>query len=663
MSKNLSRRITSLLARSPKLGIALASLLLVLGGLVYFPGASGPYVFDDASNLLTNYYVQITELSWSSLQHAAFTMEAGPLHRPIAMLTFAMNYYFAGSFNDTTPFKLTNIIIHISNGLLIFWLVRLIFTRLSETASKANSLYKIKNKNYTLLLATCVAFIWLVQPIQITSVLYLVQRMAELSAMFTLLGLLCYFKGRVQTISGRPNGIWLIVFGLVVCGALGMLSKENAILLPLFMLVLEFTLFQNEFPWSHWNKLSRKTKGLLVFTAIAALATALAGLLYYIKPSYATRSFTMIERLLTESRVLFFYLGLILIPRTDQFSLHHDDIPLSTSLFVPWTTFLATLGIAILFITSLSYRKKYPLLSLGILWFFVGHALESTFLGLELVHEHRNYLASMGAWMVVVHLIFYTRHTFAIKKLWMVLPLFAVIFSGVTTLRSMQWSNFYALAHYEAAHHPNSPDSNNFLGVAMAMEHQYDNALVSFKRAAELKPTEALYFINMAVIAARTGVPLSSKEQADTIQSLIANPSSGSTHGALLNISSCLQDECRALQPTIISWANQLVEMAPGKGDKSFYYYIMGLALSGQGHLDEAITALRRSYQEDNKYLHPLIEIAKIHIKRRDMRDAEEVMLRLRAANRLNLHPRDAEIAQLDESIDGLKKEGRKISP
>ena len=662
MSKHFTSRITSFLAESPRLGITLASLLLILGGLVYLPGASGPYVFDDASNLLTNHYVQITELSWNSLQHAAFTMEAGPLHRPIAMLSFALNYYFAGSFNDTTPYKLTNIVIHIGNGLLIFWIVRLIFTRLAETASNADPFYKIKNKNYTLILAICIAFIWLVHPIQITSVLYLVQRMAALSAMFTLLGLLCYLKGRVWTISGRPNGVWLIVLGLVGCGTLGMLSKENAVLLPLFMLALEFTLFQNEFPWSHWNKLSRKAKSILVFIAVAALTAALAGLLHFIKPSYAIRSFTMIERLLNESRVLFFYLGLILIPRTDQFALHHDDFPLSTSLFAPWTTFPAMLGIAILFITSLVCRRKYPLLSLGILWFFVGHALESTFLGLELVHEHRNYLASMGVWMAVVHLIFHMRHAFAIKKLWMVLPLFAAIFSGITTLRSIQWSNFYALAYYEAAHHPNSADANNFLGVALAMNHQYDNALVSFKRAAEINPNEAVYFINMTVVAARTGVPLSPKEQADTIQSLIANPGSGSTHGALLNISSCLQDECSSLQPTIINWANQLVEMAPGKGDKSFYYYMMGLALSGQGRFDEAITALKRAYQEDKKYLHPLIQIAKVHIKRRDMQNAEEVMTELRAANRENLHPRDSEIAQLAEEINRLKK-GEKISP
>ncbi|MEK7845574.1 MAG: tetratricopeptide repeat protein, partial [Nitrospinota bacterium] len=471
----------------------------------------------------------------------------------------------------------------------------------------------------------------------------------------------CYLKGRLRIVSGETNGIWLILLGLFGFGTLAILTKENSVLLPLFMLALEFTLFQKEFPWSSWKKLSPRTKGIMVSISTIILAAAFIWFLHYVQPSYALRNFTMVERLLTESRVLFFYLFLILIPRIDQFALYHDDIPLSTSIITPWTTLPAVLGIVALLAVAIAYRKKYPLLSLGILWFFIGHALESTFLGLELIHEHRNYLASLGVWMVVLHLILQVQQLGA-KKLWMVLPLFAVVFAAVTAMRSSQWSNIYALAYYEAAHHPNSADAQNFLGVALGINRHYDAALESFRRASELRPTEALYLINMTVVAARIGIPLSQKEQTDTIQSIIANPSSGSTFSALLNISSCLQDTCSSLQPTIIDWTNQLIEKNQNKGDKSLYYYILGIALSGQGRLDEAITALQHSYQMDKKYLHPLIKVIKIYISQNDARKAEEFLAELRAASQGNLHPRNTEITQLAEEINRLKK-GEKISP
>ncbi|MHB8744282.1 MAG: tetratricopeptide repeat protein [Sulfuricaulis sp.] len=658
MSQQPLSRIISFLAKSPKLSIILVCFLLILGGMVYLPGASGPFIFDDASNLLDNHYVQITQLNWDSLWHAAFSMDAGPLHRPIAMLSFALNYYFAEGFSNPTPFKLTNIAIHVTNGLLVFWLLRLIFKRLMETSSDIDPARQLKNKNYILLFAAGIAFLWLIHPIQITSVLYVVQRMAALAASFMLLGLLCYFKGRLRIISGRPNGISLILLGLFGFGTLGMFTKEDAALLPLFMLALEFTLFQREFPWSSWKKLSRPTKNILVSILAILLTVAFIWLLHYVKPSYATRNFTLIERLLTETRVLFFYISLILVPRINQFAIYHDDIPLSTSLITPWTTLPSVLGIAALLVIALVYRKKYPLLSLGMLWFFVGHALESTFLGLEIAHEHRNYLASLGVWLVVLHLILYTQQNFRIKNLWIVLPLFAVVFSGVTLYRSFQWSNFDTLALYEATHHPASADAQNFLGVALAYNRHYSAALESFRRASQLNPTQATYFVNMTMVASRLGVSLSAKEQADAVQSIITDPDSGSTLYSLLNLSTCIEDSCRSLGPTVINWANQLIKA--GNGDTSFDYYLLGMALSGQNRFDEAVAALRHSYQLDNEYLLPRIEILKIYIQQHDVKQAEESLADLRAANRGNPLPRNTEIAELAREIEKLKQGGKK---
>ena len=116
-----------------------------------------------------------------------------------------------------------------------------------------------------------------------------------------------------------------------------------------------------------------------------------AGLIYALLPAgkwlwagYELRSFTLLERLLTEARVLWFYLGLIVLPRFEAFGLYHDDISLSTGLLMPWTTLPALLGLAGLVGIAWHVRNRAPLLAFGIAWFLIGHSLESTVLPLEI---------------------------------------------------------------------------------------------------------------------------------------------------------------------------------------------------------------------------------------------------------------------------------------
>ena len=159
----------------------LLSCLLVMVSLIYLPGISGPYTFDDYPNLLTNSYVQIKSLDAESLYQAAYSLAAGPLMRPVSMLSFAVNYYFAGSFDDPAPYKLTNIFLHSLNGLLVFWLAQLIFTRLKQENRKTFLSGSYINARTLSILSALIAALWIVHPIQVTSVLYVVQRMASLS--------------------------------------------------------------------------------------------------------------------------------------------------------------------------------------------------------------------------------------------------------------------------------------------------------------------------------------------------------------------------------------------------------------------------------------------------------------------------------------------------
>ena len=625
--------------------------LLALAALVYLPGISGPYIFDDYPNLLANSYVQIKSLDAESLYQAAYSLAAGPLQRPVSMLSFAVNYYFAGSF-DSTSFKLVNLFLHIFNGLLVFWLTQLIFTRLKQT--NQNNFLSSSNINARTLsiLSAVVAALWIVHPIQVTSVLYVVQRMTSLSAFFVILGLICYLKGRMRLISGKQGGIWIILLGLLGCGVPGILSKENAVLLPFFMLILEFVLFSSEKPWKLWRTLSRGAQGTIIVSVVLLLLMGLVLAINYALPNYIYRQFNIFERVLTESRVLFFYISLILVPRIDKFGMFHDDIEISTSLFSPWTTLPSVLGLIVLFLIAVVKFKKWPLFTLGTLWFFTAHLLESTILPLEIAHEHRNYLATFGVLLVGLHVVDRGSHMLGHRKLWLLLPLMMLVFAGITYFRAVQWANPVSLFHYEVLHNPDSSSAQAGLGMRLILSGQYEEGMKALRRASELEPTEASYLINMHMVAAEAGKNMTVPDHEETINRLKNGHLSATTILALQYVDECISTTCPSLQGDMETWLNILLNRsASGEHDASLFYHLLGRTLYVEGKADGAINAYKRSYQLDPQYLHPLIELGYLYIRLQRIGDAETILRELRQANQGNKHPRDAEINKFAEDI------------
>jgi tetratricopeptide (TPR) repeat protein len=626
----------------------------VLGALIFLPGKSGPLVFDDASNLLNNSYVQINSLDLETLYRASTSLEAGPLKRPVSMLSFALNHYFVGSFDDSTPYKLTNIVIHAVNGLLLFWMMSLVLLRITQLQPRTQPHSGI-NRNTYLVVASVVALLWVMHPIQLTSVLYVVQRMTELSGLFTLLALICYLSGRHRMIAGKPGGVGLILWGTVVFGALGMFSKETAALLPVFMLVLELTLFSTEQPWRQWPKLPVKMRWVLVLTGVIASLAVLGWAIHYSLPKYVFRDFDMTERVLTESRILFYYLSLILVPRLDQFSLFHDDIELSTSVLSPWTTLPSLAGIV--FLLSLAYlmRRRQPLLSLGIFWFFAGHLLESTILPLELAHEHRNYLASLGPLLVVVHGIDAACMKLQRRWLWSILPLFMVVVAAVSNMRATQWTNDYSLFLYESSHHPHSASITSGFALRLIEVGKYKEGMQAFRRAADLAPEEPSYILFMNMFAARAGEKFDQTGAKETLRRLATGRITATTGQAMQYLGECILSWCQSLNVEMEVWMKTLLNRQDQTGvDKSYVNSLLARSLFGQGRIDEAIAAYNLSHEMDKNYLHPLLELAYLYAREGDGENARETIHRLREANRTARFPQTKQIEKTEKEIEKL---------
>lgn len=435
-------------------------LLFIATFFIYSPGLKGDFILDDQTTVANNQNIKITSLDLKNLQQGALSSNAGPLKRPVSMLTFSIDYYLHGL--KPYYFKLTNLIIHLLNGLIVFLLTKLLIDAYSKTKN-----LNIKNeKIFWISLFTTAA--WLLHPLNLTSVLYVSQRMTSLSALFTFAGLALYAYGRNKANTPHKS-IIAIALAFILCWPLATLSKENGALLPLLLLILEVTIFR----FRASNPSARLSLKLTYVLTVALPATALACFIYanpdWITRGYLIRDFTLYERLLTESRVLWFYISLIFFPRTSAMGIYHDDFQISEGLLNPITTILSITGLTLAIITAIWLRKRQPLISFGILFFVAGHCMESSIFSLELIYEHRNYVPIYGILLVIAYSILnpnLTKNRITILKYFAALAIF--LCAVLTYERANYWGQPFLHHLYEVKNHPQSARANYEVGRVYA---------------------------------------------------------------------------------------------------------------------------------------------------------------------------------------------------
>ena len=375
-------------------------VLLLFGCLaitifLYLPGLYGGYYFDDSHVLQRNDFIKIDNLSFNTLAQAAHSF-AGQ-GRELSMLSFALSYYIFG--DSTWWLKFCNLLLHCLNGVGLFILTRQLICRLPASMQAG---YSDAALTFFPLIVTG---LWLVHPINLIPVLYISQRMALMSSFFIIYGLIYYVWAR-SSITSAVRKVIYYPLGIAGFMILGYKCKENAVLLPFYIFALEITVLKFK-QKDQWDKV---VVGLFLLGLVAGLALVVYQFWQHpgwITGGYRNRYFSLEERVLTEFRALIFYIYQILIPSNQHLTLWHDDFGLSTSLLSPKSTIISLIALLITLFLAIFSIGKFPLFSLGIFWFFVSHSLESTIFGLELIHEHRNYLASFGILVGFAALVMY----------------------------------------------------------------------------------------------------------------------------------------------------------------------------------------------------------------------------------------------------------------
>jgi len=373
-------------------------LLLAVTWLIYAPGLYGGFLFDDFANLPALGITGPID-NWPAFWRYITSGMADPLGRPLAVLSFLLDAHDWPA--NPFPFKRSNLILHLLNGVLL----ALLLQRLGRSAISTGNSRKAASLARVDMAAVLGMGFWLIHPLLVSTTLYIVQREAMLSTTFILLGLLAWLRGLNTLHSGRTfHGLCWMILGLVGGTLLAMLSKANGILLPALAVVVDCTVMPafNSCVTTDAHPPGNKRAYLYTMALLAWLPTTLlAGYLVYqgwyglTHGISAVRPWTLGQRLLTEPRVLMDYLQLLWLPRPYTPGLFNDQIHASTSLWSPTSTLFSLLAVVGLIIGAWLCRRRYPAWALAILFYFVGQSLESSSISLELYFEHRNYLPAM----------------------------------------------------------------------------------------------------------------------------------------------------------------------------------------------------------------------------------------------------------------------------
>lgn len=464
----------------------------------YLPGLSGGWLFDDYPNIVDNRGVQPQDANLSSLVRAALSSPSSEFKRPLASLTFALNYLASGL--NAPAMKVTNLVIHLGNGVLAYLLLCAVIRTATRREDRTSDRY-----------AAFLAVAWMVLPINVTSVLYVVQRMESLANLFVLGGLYAYVAGRRRMLVGR-RGLTLCVGGVIVGTAVGVLAKETAVMLPLYALSAEAILFRWRAGEDAQRRISRTLIGFFILVLAVPFVVGSAWLIPRLldPQTWSTRTFTMTTRLLSEARIVTAYVDWTLFPTPGALSFYHDDFVQSAGLFQPWTTLASILALGAAVAAMIALRSRMPLTSLGIAWYLGCHLLTGTILPLELVYEHRNYFASLAVLLVATDLL--RRVTGRLPAGRPLIVCVATIFlswqAGLTWATARSWGDPLMLAKDLAERGPRSPRAQYELGRAYIIYSRYDPAspypalatraleTAASLEGASILPEQALIFMN-----------------------------------------------------------------------------------------------------------------------------------------------------------------------
>ena len=477
------RPLTTVRSDSWHAPYAAAALLVLLVAVGYANSLTVPFVFDDFHAIVRNPDIE----DWDRVFRPAWWSRP----RALVDFTFALQWHLHK--NRVLPYHLFNVGIHGLNVLLAYALSQALFGFARNFSP--NEPEGLNPRRAAFLSAAFFA----VHPVQTQAVTYIVQRYASMSAFFYLGALLCFVRFRKTARLGYAFALCAMALASYFC-------KQNALTLPVTLLVMEVLLLRSSAAF--WRLAARRLTlpalmacaGILWSLGLFGGSWSLADVLEDV--DRVTRETPLVSRasyFYTQLRVLCLYLVLLAAPF--RHSLDHG-YPFVHSFLEGWTP-LAALVLLSLGGAAWSLRRRFPVLSLAVFWFFSTLSLESSIFPIkDALVEHRLYLAVLGfGWALA----------YGAERLWLARPRTAFVLCAAvlcllllaTLKRNQVWNDPVRLWQEAAERNPSHYRPANNLGRYFLDAGRLEEAESYLLRAKALNPLRPNVYFNLGLLYAR----------------------------------------------------------------------------------------------------------------------------------------------------------------
>jgi hypothetical protein len=467
-----------------------------------------PFVFDDivyiqenplvwGNQIFRNLFNQRTFAQLDEIYGILPDITTNMMIRPVAYLTFSLNYYFDGVNPD--GYRAVNILLHSFNAVLVF----LLLSKLLRMSRQPVALDVFSLR----FIPAVAAVLFLLHPIQSESVLYAIQRITVLASLFMLLTLHTFLcsadtENRKMKVTLRAASVFFLLAG--------MLTKEILFVVPVLIVLMETAVLRTSLISSirraGWHLLLMPVVPLLVMASSAAQSGSRLSVMSIFSVNNLKR-YSPVEYAFTQFEVIISYIRLLLVPvyQNVDHDFHLHTSILNLHVLLSAGAVLALCASAVVLFRNYRGGARTHLMSFGIAWFFIALSLTSSIVPLpDLMAEHRVYEASIGLFLGIACAADMLREryttSFCRKCLVSSAVVLCLVLGGVTYARTLVWRSGFSLWQDSLKKSPENERAWHALGLEYLERKDYIKAEIFLKKAISLDPAYLKPYLTLGVV-------------------------------------------------------------------------------------------------------------------------------------------------------------------
>lgn len=466
--------------------------VLILSGILTFGNTLKNEMFwDDNDFILNNRYIK----DWKYLPEifSENVIAGSLLHsnywRPVLLLVFSLEWrMWEGA---PMGYHAVNMGFHILAGVILFLFL--------ENLLRSRSL------------AFLSVLLFIIHPLQTEAVSYANSLGDSLSAFFMFFGLYLF----LSSTKNKSSASAILQTGSILAFVFGLMSKETAIIMPVFIFLADFFKPEEGAQKNMWQKAYSALLSSAPYFLLAGVYVFLrAGVLNFggtfnLYQEENIFSGSIIVRIFTFFKIFLTYLGLIFFPN----NLHMERTVDFATGFLNKEVIAGAMLFAILFFSGFRNIKKRKEISFGIFWFMTALIPTSNiFVPINgLLYEHWLYVPMVGFAIFIFSIgNFLTEKFFSkIKYHKTIIGIFLVMLfaslCALTMRRNLVWRD--AVRFYEDVlkYSPRNYRIINNLGMELAERDRHTEAEAKYREAIEIDMKNAVAWHNLGNLQAATG--------------------------------------------------------------------------------------------------------------------------------------------------------------